>query len=318
VAALLSASPPAPSSEAAPPASPLRAGGHGAPPDLRRAAALLDYVCGDYHRAVSRRGRVKSAEELAEHRGFVLRAARELELRAPEEEALRARLLAVEHRMGEHAAPTQVVPALREVRAELVDRFRLALLPQGPPDFPRARLLYAQACASCHGRAGVPPSKESLQLDTAPRAFADPAEVRELSPQRAFGAITFGAGQDSVMPSWAALDEADRWHLAYYVLTFARPPGPSAQPGLSLARSAGLPVDYAALATLTDRDLEEALTSAGLARPAVAEALSALRSAPEPSASAGLSRFWPAALGLGLCTLALGFVAAARGKRSRS
>ena len=45
---------------------------------LRRAVALLDYVAGDYSRAVGPDGQVLSPDEYAEQQGFVAEAAREL------------------------------------------------------------------------------------------------------------------------------------------------------------------------------------------------------------------------------------------------
>jgi mono/diheme cytochrome c family protein len=292
-----------------------------APPDLRRAAALLDYVCGDYHRAVSRRGRVRAPDELEEHRRFVREAVRELEQKAPEEgRGLRARLLDAEARMSRGAPPSEVVPLLRAARAELVERFHLAALPAAPPDLARAKGLYDTLCARCHGAAGAPPASEQLGLPVAPRAFASPREVRELSPQRAFGAITFGAGGEGAMPSWAeGLVERDRWSLASYVLTFARPlAAGEADAGLALAARAGLPTDYARLSALTNRDLEEALASAGSGPAEVDRAIAALRGAPEQAARAtGLWRHWPLGLACALVLATLLAVAAAKGRRVR-
>ena len=56
-------------------AGPARGQGEG---DLRRAVGLLDYVAGDYGRAVSPQGVVLSESEFEEQRGFVREAAREV------------------------------------------------------------------------------------------------------------------------------------------------------------------------------------------------------------------------------------------------
>src|SRR4051794_15908829 len=45
---------------------------------LRRAVALLDYVAGDYARAVGEGGQILAADEYREQLGFVAEAAREL------------------------------------------------------------------------------------------------------------------------------------------------------------------------------------------------------------------------------------------------
>jgi hypothetical protein len=122
------------------------------------------------------------------------------------------------------------------------------------------------------------------------------------------------------MPSWAeGLVERDRWSLASYVLTFARPlAAGEADAGLALAARAGLPTDYARLSALTNRDLEEALASAGSGPAEVDRAIAALRGAPEQAARAtGLWRHWPLGLACALVLATLLAVAAAKGRRVR-
>src|SRR5882672_7018493 len=182
---------------------------------LRRAVALLDYVAGDYPRAVGPSGEVLSADEHAEQQNFVSEAAQELRDEAGTQGAdLAERLDALRARIEARAPPAEVTSQARAVRDEIAQRFRVALLPPRPPDLARGAQLYAQACAACHGADGHAPPKEQLGLSTQPPSFAVPDEVRGSSPQRIFSAATYGV-PGTAMPGYEdALDDAARWDLA--------------------------------------------------------------------------------------------------------
>src|SRR5438105_1257649 len=90
---------------------------------LRRAVALLDYVSGDYGRAVSASGEVLSPDEFAEQQHFVAEAAQELREEAPAEGAdLALRLDALHARIEAKALPAEVVSQARAVRDEIAQR----------------------------------------------------------------------------------------------------------------------------------------------------------------------------------------------------
>src|SRR5438477_12969408 len=76
---------------------------------LRRAVALLDYVAGDYGRAVGPAGEVLSPVEFAEQQQFVLEAAREVRADAgPSGEDLAKRLETLHSRVKARAGPAEV------------------------------------------------------------------------------------------------------------------------------------------------------------------------------------------------------------------
>ncbi|MFL5308850.1 MAG: FTR1 family protein [Myxococcales bacterium] len=248
---------------------------------LRRAVALLDYVAGDYPRAVGPSGEVLSPDELAEQQHFVLEAAQELRDDAGEQGVdLAERLDALRTRIESRAPPAEVTAQARAVRDEIAQRFRVVLLPPRPPDLARGAQLYAQACAACHGKGGHAPAKEQLELSTQPPSFAVAAEMRTSSPQRIFSASTYGV-PSTAMPGYEeAFDDASRWDLSYFVLALAHPAPPDAQRALRLARAAMLPTDYRELATQSDEALLARLAAAGLSPHDQDQALAALRTGP--------------------------------------
>jgi high-affinity iron transporter len=261
--------------------------------NLRRAVALLDYVSGDYARAVGPGGEVLSPDEFREQHNFVVAAAQELRDEAGAQgQDLAARLDALASRIESRAPPPGVVAEARSVRDDIAQRFRVALLPVRPPDLTRGAALFAQACAACHGQDGHAPTKESLELSTQPTSFAVPEETRSLSPQRIFSAATYGV-PGTAMPGFEeAFDDAARWDLAYFVLALSHPAPADSQRGLRLARAALLPTDYRELATQSDEALLARLAAAGLDSRDREQAIAALRRGPfveTRDASSGLA-----------------------------
>ena len=269
---------------------------------LRRAVALLDYVAGDYARAVGPSGELLSAAEHQEQVGFVEDAAREVRADAGAAgEDLASRLDALRGQVAARAAPPLVMARAKAIRDEIAQRFQVALLPTRPPDLARGALLYAQACAACHGADGHP--NQLLELSTKPPDFVSPGDTAQLTPQRIFSATTYGVPK-TAMPAYDdALDDAQRWDLAFFVLTLAHPqavPG-----GADLARAALLPTGYRELSVESDEQLARKLAAAGVSAGGQAQALAALRAGPfadEAPQSRGLA---PARRGL-LSALRLG------------
>jgi len=260
---------------------------------LRRAVALLDYVAGDYGRAVGTSGEILSPVEFAEQQEFVLEAAREVRADAGTSgEDLVKGLERLHSRVKARAKPSEVSAAARTLRDEIAQRYKVALLPVHPPDLARGRALYAQSCAACHGADGHAPPKEERGLPTQPPSFAVSAEVEELSPQRIFSATTYGV-PNTAMPGFEdALDDAQRWDLAYFVLSLAHRTPADVRRGIGLSRAAMIQSGYREIATQTDAALRTRLIAAGLSTGDAEAALAALRAGPfaeEDAKSEGLA-----------------------------
>lgn len=249
----------------------------GDPQPLRRVLALLDYVAEDYAHAVGPGGEELSAQEHAEQVGFAQDAARELRADAGRDgEDLALRLDALGKQIEARAPPSQVAAEATALRQEIARRFKVSLLPAQAPVLARGAALYVQSCAACHGAQGHP--NLALGLATRPPDFAAGPEVQELSPQRIFNAETYGV-PNTQMPAFdAGLSDAERWDVAFYVLSLAHPE--AAPGGLALARAALVPTGYRELSALSDAELGARLAAAGLPRGEQSVALAALRRGP--------------------------------------
>ena len=244
-------------------------------PPLRRAVALLDYVSGDYARAVGPDGALLSAAEHQEQIGFVEDAAREL-ASAPGGEELAKKLQALARDVAARTPPAQVAQRARALRDEIAQKFHVVILPAHAPSLDSGKRAYEQACLACHGADGHP--NLALGLETTPPDLASRADMEKLSPQRVFSASTYGVPKTPMPAFDTGLTDQERWDVAFYVLTLSHPG--ASQQGLELARAALLPTRYQELAPLSDQELRARLAARGLDEKAQDEAVAALRAGP--------------------------------------
>ncbi len=206
--------------------------------DAQRLALLLDYVGGDYGRAVQQ-GAVVSQMEYEEQVRFVndanAIAATLLGPEAAPQDPLATKLYAVTALVQEKADAEAVGSACHAARDEVVSRFGLRTMPTSRPQLARAEALYAQNCAVCHGPDGRARTERARALDPPPASFRDPARLELLSPFRVYNALTFGV-PGTGMASFDSFSPAERWDLAFYVFRLGHDAEPSLGPvGLTLA-----------------------------------------------------------------------------------
>ncbi|MFI5308284.1 MAG: FTR1 family protein [Polyangiales bacterium] len=254
---------------------------------LRQIAGVLEYIAGDYRQAVSADGNVLEASEYDEQRSLAAEAgALAAQAGLPETDALRVRLSALQRALGDKRPPDEVARACRDTRELLVQRYAVALSPESTPSRSEAAAAYVQqGCATCHGADGSANTEAASKLTPHPANFLDPARVASVSPHRAFHAISFGL-QGTAMQAFPQLSDAQRWSLAFYVLSLRHAHADLDAGKATFERSgAELPTSAAGLAGQTDEDLSAALS--GLGSLERAQALAYLRARAPFEANAG-------------------------------
>lgn len=192
-----------------------------APADARQLWQLIDYVAVDYAGAVEG-GKVVSESEYAEMLDFTENAAKQLQVLPAHDakpqvvEAIAALRAAVERK----AAGTEVAALAHRANALLLAAYPIPVAPKTLPDLDRGRTLYATQCAACHGAAGRGDGELAAKLEPPPIAFTDAERARARSLMALYQVISQGV-EGTSMASFAALPEADRWSLAFYVGTLA-------------------------------------------------------------------------------------------------
>jgi high-affinity iron transporter len=257
--------------------------------EVQRLVAVLDYLSGDYPRAVHA-GQPTTAAEYEEQVRFV-QDARSLAARViqahdrtadPAQDPLARAVDDVAALVAAKADGPVVATRCQALKASVAERFGLRTSPTGRPDRARAQELYVQSCLACHGPTGRGDGERAAALDPHPANFHDPEVQAKLSPYRAYNALTFGVSGTS-MPSFEALSPTDRWSLAFYALALGHESSevsPAVPASMSLAE----------LAWLSDADVVAELRRSGHAQPE--RALGYLRAtAPfeEPTLGAGLA-----------------------------
>jgi high-affinity iron transporter len=252
--------------------------------DAQRLVALVDYIGGDYKRAVED-GRVLSDFEYQEQLRFAADARIMAEGlvgtdRSADDTLLR-RLADVETRVGAKADAADVTAACRAAREEAVVRFGLKTMPSERPELQRAQFLYADACATCHGAKGDGDTERAKTLDPSPARFKDPTRLGDLSPYRVYNALTFGV-PGTAMAAFDALSPRDRWSLAFYVFRLGHDGDATRGP---------VAMTLADMAMRTDREVKEALQAEGHPAPDEGTAFARLEVAfAEPPAGLGIDR----------------------------
>lgn len=220
--------------------------------DAQRLALLLDYVGGDYGRAV-KEGAVINQAEYEEQLRFATDAdaiaATLLGPGAAPEDRVATKVHAVAGLVQEKADAEVVASACHAARDEVVSRFGLRTMPTSQPQLARAEALYTENCAACHGTDGRAQTERAKTLDPPPASFREPARLNLLSPFRVYNALTFGV-PGTGMASFDSFSPAERWDLAFYVFRLGHDGEPSLGPvGLTLAD----------LAARSDREILEVL-----------------------------------------------------------
>ena len=210
--------------------------------------AILQYLEADYPAAVAS----QAATELDEQRAFAADAvatARRIGPRAtqflPRLEALRVRVEKADDAVG----VSRDCAALVE---ELVAVAGLSRSPRVPPDLQQGKTLYQEACAACHAADGSANVPIAATMSPKPANFLDPERMGGLTPYKAFNAVGFGV-RGTAMPSFATLDERQRWAVAFYVMTLRH-----AAPSSDAACEATPRLSLEQLATSTDDTLSAA------------------------------------------------------------
>ena len=194
----------------------------------RRLLALVDYISSDYKNAVQA-GKVLNPNEYQEQLEFSRRSLELLHQLKQAENADRAHVepdlkILLKH-IENRADPKTVSDTAVSIEKKIMAAYGIVPYPRQLPSLAEGKQLFMENCAQYHGEAGKGdgPGRESMNPKQPPPAnFTDPEFMSGLSPFRAFNAISFGVDK-TAMASFAALSEAQRWQLGFYVLSLRFP-----------------------------------------------------------------------------------------------
>ena len=160
---------------------------------------LLDYIGVDYPEAVED-GKVKNADEYKEMVEFAAQVSAGLATLPanPRKAALLEESKGVAKLIADKAAPAEVAAASAKLRWALVEAYKLRLAPRTAPDLARAKALYGQQCAACHGVDGRGSGPAARGLEPAPSNFHDEQRMAQRSVYGLYNTITLGVDGTSM------------------------------------------------------------------------------------------------------------------------
>ncbi|HUH03496.1 MAG TPA: cytochrome c, partial [Kofleriaceae bacterium] len=245
-----------------------------------RLAGILDYVAADYPGTVQGGALTEDgiAGEYEEQRVFLKdAAAMAAELPPPPRPIeLAAGLAALQDQVERRVEGAEVMTAARSLRKDLLAAYDVVLAPTVTPSLATGEEQY-HACVQCHGVRGAGDGPLAARLEPPPRDFLSPEVMADLSPVRAFNAITDGL-PGTKMEAYSTLSASQRWSLAFYIFGFRHDQAAAERGKAAFARTRNaLRPTASDLANRNDGDIVATLTAAGLSAAEAGDALAYLR-----------------------------------------
>ena len=193
------------------------------PADPQKLVFLLQYIGIDYAGAV-RNGEVVNPTEYDEMVEFSETALAWYETLRPENtgKPTHERLQQLQQAIAVRADVSQVQELTRKLIQDLSTELSVISYPTRTPDLGQGQALYESTCAPCHGITGSGKGPVAHELNPPPSNFQDPEFMNRATPYQFFNAMTYGV-QGTAMPSHQeALNEQQRWDIAFYLMTLRK------------------------------------------------------------------------------------------------
>lgn len=197
-------------------------------PDLPKLVQLIDYVGVDYRGAVSD-GKVVNEGEYGEMRDFsgaIMEQTRQLPKR-DNTATIQSLAQQLAQMVEQRQSPDAVAALSAKLRHTLIGTFNVAVVPRMAPDLPRARQLFSDNCAACHGLSGQGDGPQARTLEPTPTNFTNTERYGQRTLYGLYSTISAGVA-DTAMRSFSELSDADRWSLAFLVGQMAVDPANAA------------------------------------------------------------------------------------------
>jgi len=231
----------------------------------QRLMSVIDYINGDYHKAVGTDYKVLSDFEYSEMKEFTQSAVniqKSLNTGSKRSEGITRDLLELEKKVDQKAPPEEIKNLISGIKQNIIVAYNVRSYPGNSPDISHGETVYNRNCSSCHGYNGQGNGTLAPNLDPTPADFTNPEVKASLSPYKVYNTISFGVNGTS-MPAFKSLSDGEKWDAAFYVLSLGFPGNPSGKNGDSKKIPSAL-TDYRNLATLTNSELDKKIESEDL------------------------------------------------------
>ena len=185
--------------------------------DTQQLLQLIDYVGVDYAEAIEN-GKVINQAEYSEMLDFS-QGIQQLSIELPEGEVkqkITTDSVTLAGMVKDKVSPQTVSQLTADMRLAIIKGLNIIATPRKQPDIQRAKNLYAENCASCHGADGFGDGIGGMNMEPAPTNFHDYGRHSQRTLYGLYSTITQGVA-DTGMGSFNEFSDEDRWSLAFYV-----------------------------------------------------------------------------------------------------
>lgn len=178
---------------------------------------LIDYVGVDYSGAVKDKQVINEAE-YAEMLDFVAGITQQLgdipehSVKSELIENTQTLVLLVQQK----ESAEKIRQLTTKMHQDIINAYDIVVVPRKQPDLKKAKQLYAQQCASCHGTQGFGDGPASAGMEPPPINFHDIERYKQRTLYGLHSTITQGVN-DTAMQAYDQLSDEDRWSLAFYI-----------------------------------------------------------------------------------------------------
>jgi high-affinity iron transporter len=205
----------------------------------KRLSNIVGVAIEEYAKGIDASGRLISADEYQEARGFLVEAGRAAERLSGERGVqVRAVLDTIEMTMTGKRPPSALEPLRQRFVTALGSEGALAL-PTQPIDLAQGRTIYQNTCAACHGARGLGDGPGAKGMNPPPPAIGSAGAMADASPALLYRVISVGV-PGTQMPAWGnTLAPQQRWNVVAYLHSLRASHGDVAEgEGLFLQRCA--------------------------------------------------------------------------------
>jgi len=191
--------------------------------DTQQLLQLIDYVGVDYRGAVVN-GKVINKAEYAEMLDFSAGISQQL-LDLPEpatssSDKVKSELVEQSKTLSlwveKKESADKISQLTSQMHQKIITAYQIKVVPRKQPDLKKAKQLYTEQCASCHGAEGFGDGPAAVNMDPPPISFRDKERYQQRTLYGLHSTISQGV-TDTAMMAYNQLSDEDRWSLAFYV-----------------------------------------------------------------------------------------------------
>lgn len=189
---------------------------------LRQLLQLVEYIAVDYPEAIENGSVINEEEyqEMIEFSSILVDKSAAMQGESDQFESILQHAISLQKAIEVKESVTNIRESSTEIQSALSKLIPQSSLPERLLSKNTVTTLFQENCTTCHGTTGQGDGPLAAQLEPSPTDFTDRDRAQNRSILGLYESISEGIDETS-MPAFRALDEEERWSLAFYVGSLA-------------------------------------------------------------------------------------------------